>query len=117
MCGITGFVSYPGQENENKVDVIDKMTSKLLHRGPDDGGTWIDHSNNIAFGHRRLSIIDLSSAGHQPMLSSCKRFVVVFNGEIYNHLSLRNEINKLNKSNKSSNSWLGSSDTDEKPDE
>ena len=112
MCGITGFVSYPGQENENKVDVIDKMTSKLLHRGPDDGGTWIDHSNNIAFGHRRLSIIDLSSAGHQPMLSSCKRFVVVFNGEIYNHLSLRNEINKLNKSNKSSNSWLGSSDTE-----
>ena len=109
MCGITGFVSYPGQENENKVDVINKMTSKLFHRGPDDSGTWIDDSNNIALGHRRLSIIDLSSAGHQPMLSSCKRFVLVFNGEIYNHLALRNEINK---SNKFSNSWLGSSDTE-----
>ena len=54
MCGITGFVSYPGQENENKVDVINKMTSKLFHRGPDDSGTWIDDSNNIALGHRRL---------------------------------------------------------------
>lgn len=95
MCGITGFVSYPGQLNENKIDVIGKMTLKLSHRGPDDSGTWIDNSNNLAFGHRRLSIIDLSSAGHQPMTSSCKRFVVVFNGEIYNHQTLRKEINKL----------------------
>lgn len=112
MCGITGFVSYPSLSSKNKIDVIKKMTSKLSHRGPDNSGTWIDHSNNIALGHRRLSIIDLSSAGHQPMLSPCKRFVVVFNGEIYNHLALRNEINNLNRSNKFSNSWLGSSDTE-----
>ena len=54
MCGITGSVSYPGQENEIKVDVINKMTSKLFHRGPDDSGTWIDDSNNIALGHRKI---------------------------------------------------------------
>jgi asparagine synthase (glutamine-hydrolysing) len=65
------------------------MAATLWHRGPDDGGEWVDAVAGIALGHRRLSILDLSPAGHQPMLSANGRFVLVFNGEIYNHLELR----------------------------
>ncbi len=71
------------------------MASRLTHRGPDDAGAWADAAAGLALGHRRLSIIDLSSEGHQPMTSSSGRFVVVFNGEVYNHRLLRHEIEKL----------------------
>ena len=68
------------------------MTDRLFHRGPDDGGAWIDESAGIALGHRRLSILDLSPQGHQPMASASGRYVIAFNGEIYNHGALRREL-------------------------
>ena len=106
MCGITGiFGSLKKEEFDSS---IYKMTSVLTHRGPDDGGVLVDADNNIAFGHRRLSIIDLSIAGHQPMSSSCGRFTVVFNGEIYNHLKIRSELDVSG----SGILWKGRSDTE-----
>ena len=84
MCGFTGFIKV-SSESFNKSEVIHSMTSTLSHRGPDDDGVWLDEDSIIAMGHRRLSIIELSKAGHQPMHSHNNRFVFVFNGEIYNH--------------------------------
>jgi len=68
------------------------MACAIVHRGPDDAGVWVDEMAGVALAHRRLSILDLSSAGHQPMVSTCGRYVIVFNGEIYNHLALRREL-------------------------
>ncbi|MBT5399673.1 asparagine synthetase B, partial [bacterium] len=90
MCGITGIFGSLRKEDLDRS--IHKMSSTLIHRGPDDAGIWIDEESGIAFGHQRLSIVDLSSAGHQPMASPCKRFSIVFNGEIYNHLELREKL-------------------------
>ncbi|CAM8408435.1 AsnB Asparagine synthase (glutamine-hydrolyzing) [Candidatus Methylopumilus universalis] len=87
MCGIAGFFTKsPDQSLDSSVL---KMVNTLSRRGPDDLGTWVDATLGIAMGHRRLSIVDISSAGHQPMTSECGRYVIVFNGEIYNHLELR----------------------------
>jgi asparagine synthase (glutamine-hydrolysing) len=85
MCGIAGVLG--GKRNSEVY--LRKMTDSLIHRGPDDSGIWCDGDNQISLGHRRLSIVDLTSAGHQPMLSQSGRFVLSFNGEIYNHLQLR----------------------------
>lgn len=82
------------------------MADAISHRGPDDSGLW--QKGCIALSHRRLSIVDLSNAGHQPMISHCGRYVIVFNGEIYNHLSIRKELINLNKTIK----WSGVSDTE-----
>jgi asparagine synthase (glutamine-hydrolysing) len=84
------------------------MSESLSHRGPDDAGTWVDGDAGIAFGHRRLSVLDLSPAGHQPMISASGRYVVVFNGEIYNHLEIRSELELL----ASPPDWRGHSDTE-----
>jgi asparagine synthase (glutamine-hydrolysing) len=84
------------------------MADALTHRGPDDSGTWVDEGAGIAFGHRRLSIIDLSAAGHQPMRSHTGRFVIVYNGEIYNHLEIRAEVER----NLGESKWQGTSDTE-----
>jgi asparagine synthase (glutamine-hydrolysing) len=109
MCGFAGFVGY-GALNSSKVKaVISRMGDTLTHRGPDDAGIWCDDTNEIALAHRRLSIIDLSSAGHQPMVSKSGRFVVVFNGEIYNHLELRKQLEKYSPELVS---WRGNSDTE-----
>lgn len=88
MCGIAGIVNL----SEEKVDPsdIEAMLSKIKHRGPDDEGLFI--RDNIGLGHVRLSIIDLSSAGHQPMYSTDERYLIIFNGEIYNYLELRAEL-------------------------
>ena len=86
MCGIAGILS----PTPSDLAAIHPMTAALAHRGPDDQGIW--SQPGIALGHRRLSIIDLSSAGHQPMLSADGRYVLVYNGELYNFRELRTEL-------------------------
>lgn len=108
MCGITGLINISTSEKYDIVNLINKMTLKLEHRGPDDSGIWSDQLYKIALGHRRLSIIDVSSAGHQPMESISKNYVLSFNGEIYNHLEIRKKLILENSSIK----WVGSSDTE-----
>jgi asparagine synthase (glutamine-hydrolysing) len=102
MCGIAGFlhhITVPGP-------VIEAMTEALQHRGPDARGVWTDHTAGIALGHRRLSIVDLSPAGSQPMTSGSGRYVLSFNGEIYNFTELRPELVK------SGYAFRGHSDTE-----
>jgi asparagine synthase (glutamine-hydrolysing) len=84
------------------------MSATVRHRGPDDSGCWLDEDAGLGLGHRRLSIIDLSAAGHQPMASTCGRYVIAFNGEIYNHLALRAEL----EATKAAPAWRGHSDTE-----
>ena len=83
-----------------------RMADALRHRGPDDSGVWVNHESGIALGHRRLSIIDLSSEGQQPMHSADGRYVITFNGEIYNHRALRAELEELG------HAFRGHSDTE-----
>ena len=109
MCGLTGFLESTQRLNfSQKKSTILQMSSALFHRGPDDQGTWIDPDGQVAFGHRRLSIIDLSSHGHQPMHSHCGRYVIVFNGEIYNYLEIRKELEDSGEAP----AWIGHSDTE-----
>ncbi|MBT3172285.1 MAG: asparagine synthetase B, partial [Rhodospirillaceae bacterium] len=92
MCGIAGFLQRTADVDEPLERLAQAMADTLTHRGPDDSGAWADPAAGIALGHRRLSIIDLSAAGHQPMLSANGRFVISYNGEIYNHGDLRKEL-------------------------
>jgi asparagine synthase (glutamine-hydrolysing) len=85
MCGFSGYLGGEFQSDE----MLRKMGKALLHRGPDDSGVWTDEASQVGFAHQRLSIVDHSMAGHQPMVSASGRYVIVFNGEIYNHLELR----------------------------
>ena len=97
MCGITGFWDlkkiYRSQDLKN---IINKMKDSLQSRGPDDKNTWIDKKNNLCLGHTRLSIIEPSILGRQPMISNNKRFVIIYNGEIYNFLDLKKQLQKKN---------------------
>jgi asparagine synthase (glutamine-hydrolysing) len=96
MCGITGFWDKSQSLSTDKLEAIAKqMSHRLLHRGPDSGGSWVDAEVGIALGHRRLAIVDLSAEGHQPMVSAEGRYVIVFNGEIYNFLDLRRQLEQL----------------------
>ncbi len=101
MCGIAGFLKYQGGAS---AEVAARMRDTLYHRGPNDGGSWVDETVGVALVHRRLSIVDLSSAGHQPMLSASGHYVIAFNGEIYNHLDLREALAGC--------VWRGHSDTE-----
>ncbi len=92
MCGIVGFWSQ-GPALVDPCASLSRMTEAIRHRGPDDEGQWYDQREQLAFGHRRLSILDLSAEGHQPMESSDGRFVIIFNGEIYNFRDLRAGLN------------------------
>jgi asparagine synthase (glutamine-hydrolysing) len=104
MCGITGFLGLPPGDAKT---ILQAMNDRLAHRGPDDEGTWID--GEVALAQRRLSIIDLSPAGHQPMLSRNGRFALVLNGEIYNYSAIRS---KLEQERGSSLELRGHSDTE-----
>jgi len=108
MCGLAGFLGGrpAGQAG---AQAIQRMTSVLRHRGPDSQGCWTEDDLGLALGHRRLAIVDLSPAGDQPMRSACGRYVVVFNGEIYNHLALRS---RLQASAQAASAWRGHSDTE-----
>jgi asparagine synthase (glutamine-hydrolysing) len=95
MCGITGFWNSSQKLASDLLRAIAKqMSQTMFHRGPDDGGTWTDAEVGIALGHRRLSILDLSPEGHQPMLSADGRYIIAFNGEIYNFLDLRKQLER-----------------------
>ncbi len=90
MCGIAGFLDTRREVSKQAgLRLVTRMTRRLAHRGPDDEGLWTDAEAGIALGHRRLSILDLSPLGRQPMLSATGRFVIVFNGEVYNFAELR----------------------------
>lgn len=96
MCGITGFWDTSRQISNDKLSVVvEQMSNSLIYRGPDDKGSWVDTEAGIALGHRRLAIVDLSPQGHQPMISADARYAIVFNGEIYNFLDLRKQLESL----------------------
>jgi asparagine synthase (glutamine-hydrolysing) len=87
MCGIAGIIDYQHPIDEQ---LLHRMNKRMAHRGPDDSGTYVHQS--VGFAHHRLSILDLSAQGHQPMVSNCGNYVIVFNGEIYNHKALRSQL-------------------------
>ena len=96
MCGIAGFLDASAASAAAEAMArVEAMTGAIAHRGPDDSGTFVDAEAGIALGHRRLSIIDLSPLGHQPMTSADGRFVITYNGEVYNFAELRAELDAL----------------------
>ncbi|MEH8021229.1 asparagine synthase (glutamine-hydrolyzing) [Rheinheimera metallidurans] len=105
MCGFSGFWSIKNSDFDFN-QILSDMGNAIKTRGPDSSGTWSD-DENIGLVHRRLAIVDVSAAGHQPMHSSSQRYVIAFNGEIYNHLELRAELEAITPRN-----WLGHSDTE-----
>src|SRR6187401_2955308 len=93
MCGIAGLLDLERRSGSQELEALGRaMAATLNHRGPDANGVWTDAEAGVALGHTRLSIIDLSPAGAQPMVSSCGRFVLSYNGEVYNAPELRAEL-------------------------
>ncbi|MFH1913875.1 MAG: asparagine synthase (glutamine-hydrolyzing) [Pseudomonadota bacterium] len=105
MCGICG-IWKPGSNAEALIRSVGEMNAPLAHRGPDDSGLWHDPKAGVGFGHRRLSILDLSPLGHQPMISESGRYVLTYNGEVYNYRELRSELESLG------HAFRGGSDTE-----
>jgi asparagine synthase (glutamine-hydrolysing) len=109
MCGFAGFLDPKlTRSDERLTTLVRDMNCAITPRGPDSAGEWTDAYSGIALGHRRLSIMDLSPAGHQPMLSACGRYVMIFNGEVYNHHAIRAELAAAGVSP----AWRGHSDTE-----
>ncbi|MFN2566823.1 MAG: asparagine synthase (glutamine-hydrolyzing) [Gemmatimonadaceae bacterium] len=109
MCGITGLLYDRGKQAAHEAAaIVARMTGCVHHRGPDDEGVWLDPDAGVAFGHRRLSVIDLSPEGHQPMLSASGRFAITYNGEIYNYEAIRRELESAG----AAPAWRGHSDTE-----
>ncbi len=108
MCGIAGLLRPGGGDEGMLAGYVKRMADTLAHRGPDAGNIWTNPQSGVAFAHRRLSILDLSEAGAQPMRSDCGRFTVTFNGEIYNHLDIRGEL----EAGGVVPNWRGHSDTE-----
>ena len=109
MCGIAGFWNgKPNQIPQALNQVAEGMADTLAHRGPDGSGTWSNPDAGVALAHRRLSIIDLGPAGAQPMVSASGRFVITYNGEIYNHYHLRKRLDNMREAPE----WRGHSDTE-----
>src|SRR5882672_11269560 len=108
MCGLTGLWRPAVSEGQALAEVARRMSDHLAHRGPDDSGVWVDETAGLALAHRRLAIVDLSTEGHQPMRSASGRFVITFNGEIYNFRDLRAAL----ESDGVAPAWRGHSDTE-----
>ena len=108
MCGITGIF---GSKYKIRKEILNKMVFSLSHRGPDNNAIWIDENNLIGLGHTRLSIIDLTQAGNQPMHSRNRRYVIIYNGEIYNHLEIKSKIEQKHRT-QDNYYWNGNSDTE-----
>ncbi len=104
MCGIAGFCNFKG----DKVKMIEKMKEKMYHRGPDAGGNYFSEDGQVTFGHRRLSIVDLSENGSQPMTSHSGRYVMTYNGEIYNYKKIAEKLLRERKVE----AFRGTSDTE-----
>jgi asparagine synthase (glutamine-hydrolysing) len=107
MCGITGYLAHAPETDAQMRETATRMAAAIAHRGPDSHAVWADAERHVALGHRRLAIVDLSPQGAQPMASHCGRYVVAYNGEIYNHPQLRAELDAL-----SAPAWRGHSDTE-----
>ena len=107
MCGILGIWSNEFKHDELETE-LRNMSMQQLHRGPDNNGVWEDKDNYFYLSHQRLSILDLSHLGNQPMISRSGRYVISFNGEIYNFKDLRIQLEKINLSVK----WKSNSDTE-----
>ncbi len=118
MCGFAGFFTLNSRLPDAPEQIARYMADAIVHRGPGDAGVWVDTDSGIALGHRRLSVLDLSPAGHQPMSSVSGRYVIAFNGQIYNHLDLRGQLissphpNPLPQGERANNEWQGHSDTE-----
>ncbi len=95
MCGLAGVFARRNWNSDALQGIASRMTGAIVHRGPDDGGIWVDASEGVALGFRRLAIVDLSAQGHQPMQSMSGRFIVIFNGEVYNYRSLRRDLESM----------------------
>ena len=109
MCGFAGFFDSSSRASAAEMEAAAaRMAARLQHRGPDDAGAWADADAGVAFGFRRLSILDLSPQGHQPMRSPSGRYVIAFNGEIYNHRAHRAELERAAQPPK----FRGHSDTE-----
>jgi asparagine synthase (glutamine-hydrolysing) len=111
MCGLTGFFGGQWMVDEAQAQ-LKAMTNAITNRGPDSEGCWLDADVGIALGHRRLAIVDLSPAGHQPMVSGSGRYVIAFNGEIYNHMDCRAALATTDKGAMTDAGWRGHSDTE-----
>lgn len=109
MCGITGFIESNPERSDGELRTIAAaMAARIAHRGPDDSGVWSDSSRGVCFGHRRLAVIDLSAGGAQPMVSASGRYVLTYNGEVYNHRELRRQLDGEG----TGVAWRGHSDTE-----
>lgn len=108
MCGIAGFLSLNSATCPGVSCILSSMTDAIFSRGPDSSGKWISEDAKVGLGHRRLAVVDLSPAGHQPMKSACDRYIITFNGEIYNHIALRVELERTSLVC----GWVGHSDTE-----
>ena len=119
MCGLAGFLQLEAFRPDEAKCTATKMAQQIATRGPDDSGIWVDADATLALAHRRLAIVDLSAAGHQPMHSPNGRYVIAYNGEIYNHLALRTELDRSAniaysaiESGQDRINWRGHSDTE-----
>ena len=109
MCGIAGFITAGSHSSGMELEqFLAAMSDAIIHRGPDDGGSWSNADAGVWLGHRRLAIVDLSPAGRQPMQSASGRYMIAFNGEIYNHLLLRQAL----EASEQVPNWHGHSDTE-----
>lgn len=105
MCGFAGFFNTSNLTDHARI--LECMGLELFNRGPDSFGIWFNSDDRIGLVHRRLAIVDLSAAGHQPMTSDSGRYIISYNGEIYNHQELRDELESIRQYN-----WRGHSDTE-----